>query len=235
MSATPEEEDGPLDPQRGRATLSFGKWNREIQSLRPLRGHLPLHKGGFTGAVSPGSVGCRGAFQLPAGKSASGPRRFFSGTARRHHLFLKKRWWGRPSPTRSVGSPSRAVRGILRPPQGSPSSRAVRGMYSAWKRFFKKCALWAQRKGGPRRARKSSAARGRKSFVPRRGVFRPAPCAECTARGSAFLRSAPSGRKDWLGRAWRGNHLRPGAATHVPRFCADEKALFFPLSPLRRG
>ena len=42
---------------------------------------------------------------------------------------------------------------ILRPPQGSPLSRAVRGMYSAWKRFFKKCALWAQRKGGPRRAR----------------------------------------------------------------------------------
>ena len=165
MSATPEEEDGPLDPQRGRATLSFGKWNREIQSLRPLRGHLPLHKGGFTGAVSPGSVGCRGAFQLPAGKSASGPRRFFSGTARRHHLFLKKRWWGRPSPTRSVGSPS----------------RAVRGMYSAWKRFFKKCGLWAQGKVWPR--------------------------------------------------AVRGNHLRPGAATHIPRFCADEKALFSRSSP----
>ena len=159
MSATPEEEDGPLDPQRGRATLSFGKWNREIQSLRPLRGHLPLHKGGFTGAVSPGSVGCRGAFQLPAGKSASGPRRFFSGTARRHHLFLKKRWWGRPSPTRSVGSPS----------------RAVRGMYSAWKRFFKKRALWAQGSVGPRCARKPS----------------------------------------------------PGANRARPRFCADEKALFF--------
>ena len=53
--------------------------------------------------------GAGGAAWLPVGKSAFGPRRFFSGTARRHHLFLKKRWWGRPFPAWKAGSP------VLRP------------------------------------------------------------------------------------------------------------------------
>ena len=39
-------------------------------------------------ALPASRVGCRGAFQLQVGRPAAWPRRFFSGTARRHHLFF---------------------------------------------------------------------------------------------------------------------------------------------------
>ena len=43
---------------------------------------------GWVRALPASWVGCRGAFQLRVGLRASWPRRFFSGTARRHRLFL---------------------------------------------------------------------------------------------------------------------------------------------------
>ena len=57
ISAPPEDEDGPLDPH--------------------LAGRVRFTKD---------CVGCRGALLLQVGLRASWPRRFFSGTARRHRL-----------------------------------------------------------------------------------------------------------------------------------------------------
>ena len=59
----------------------------------------------LTDALSTRSVGVSGVlFGFRRGRGHQNPRRFFSGTARRHHLFLKKRWWGRPSPAWKAGS-----------------------------------------------------------------------------------------------------------------------------------
>ena len=52
---------------------------------------------GESASRKPGG-GVGGAFYASGGTGGFvTPRRFFSGIARRHHLFLKKRWWGRPS------------------------------------------------------------------------------------------------------------------------------------------
>ena len=83
------------------------------------------------------------------------------------------------------------------------------------------------------------------THVPRRGTLvparggnpRPAPCAECTALGSAFSRSAPFGRKEKCGRApcaeticGPGPQIAPG-----PAFARMKRRSFPVLSPLRRG
>ena len=50
---------------------------------------LPCVKGAFTGALSLGPAGVSGVlFMLRVGQLHPDPRRFFSGTARRHRLFL---------------------------------------------------------------------------------------------------------------------------------------------------
>ena len=54
-----------LDGKFGRA-LSLVNWNREIQPLRPLRGHLPLHMGG---CPCPSRVFCRKSKRPAAGVS----------------------------------------------------------------------------------------------------------------------------------------------------------------------
>ena len=73
LRAQPEDEDGPLDPH--------------------LAGRVRFTKD---------CVGCRGALLLQVGLRASWPRRFFSGTARRHRLGRRSRH-GPSGPRRKCG------------------------------------------------------------------------------------------------------------------------------------
>ena len=61
---------------------------------------------GESASRKPGG-GVGGAFGFRRGRGHRDPRRFFSGTARRHHLFLKKRWWGRTFPQAQLAKSSR--------------------------------------------------------------------------------------------------------------------------------
>ena len=83
-----------LDGKFGRA-LSLVSWNREIQSLRPLRGHLPLHKGGFGWAVHRAVWGSRGRIQPSSVALGLNPPSAFSlGPLQRPVLFSREKRMG---------------------------------------------------------------------------------------------------------------------------------------------
>ena len=82
------------------------------------------------------------------------------------------------------------------------------------------------------------------THVPRRGTLvparggnpRPAPCAECTALGSAFSRSAPFGRKEKCGRAPCAETISgPGPQPTSPAFARMKRRSFSPSPPSEEG
>ena len=74
------------------AALSFSQWNRGLRSLRPLCGHLPLHKGGFGWSARHAGWGCRGH------SLASGGQKCFWAPA----IFL---WYRQAAPSRAAKPP----------------------------------------------------------------------------------------------------------------------------------
>ena len=186
LSAPPEDEDGPLDPH--------------------LAGRVRFTKD---------CVGCRGALLLQVGLRASWPRRFLSGTARRHRLGRRSRH-GPSGPRRKCGvrrrEPAPRATRVYEIKRG-PRSAVRCGEQKRW--WDRKHPSWRGLEMRPPAAKLSSAAHGAESSAACGAGLslsrfrRQLPRKRAPGRGASLT---PAARRS----AASGKSARPAGPRRIP-------------------